>query len=239
MISCESICRSFRGVPVLSDVSVSVERGTALALIGPNGGGKTLLLHALGLISPPDSGTIRIDDEEFVFPEMEHPNPSAPWPKVSVIFQQLHHWPHLTFREAFDLVLRRNPGCRDWTHELIERLGVRALLDRYPQQCSLGQKQRMAIIRAAMQRPAYLLADEPTSALDIRGALCVAELFTEMKKSGTGIVVVTHQIGFASRLADKVGFMENGNLVEVGDRELLRNPQFEDTRVFLELMTTL
>jgi ABC-type multidrug transport system ATPase subunit len=224
---------------VLNDVSVSVERGAALALIGPNGSGKTLLLHTLGLTSPPESGTVRIDGQEFIFPEAQRPNPQAPWPKVSVVFQQLHHWPHLTFRQAFDLVLKRNPNNRKWTQEVVERLGVASLMDRYPQQCSLGQKQRMAIVRAVMQRPDYLLADEPTSALDIRGALSVAELFIEMKKEGTGIVTVTHQIGFASRLADKIGFMETGNLIEVGDRELLRNPRLSETREFLELMTTL
>jgi ABC-type polar amino acid transport system ATPase subunit len=222
---------------ILRGASVAIEGGTVTALIGPSGAGKSTLLRALSLVDPPTKGIVQIDDIEYRFPEHNHPLPSTVWPDVTVVFQQLFLWPHLSLRQNIYLPLRkRNKGNgQKFAVDLLRLFELESCLDRFPYEVSIGQRQRAAIVRAMALEPKYLLMDEITSALDVEQVRRLAECIRLVKATGCGIVVVTHLLGFARTVAERVVFMEQGEIIESGVIGLLDNPNHKRVREFLSL----
>jgi ABC-type polar amino acid transport system ATPase subunit len=224
---------------VLANVNASIAPGQITALIGPSGGGKSTFLRTLSFLDPPDSGIIEVDDVTYTFPN-KNGNRPFPWPKVTIVFQQLFLWPHLTIRQNISL-----PGNNSNGHgpggsvdELIELFDLGEFAERYPNQVSLGQRQRAAIARALALEPKYLLLDEITSALDVEHVGRLLNHIKALRAKGTGILLVTHLIGFAERAADQILFMESGAIVEAGGPELLSAPKSKRLTEFLSLVGT-
>lgn len=173
-------------------------------------------------------GSITIDANIYSFPTIDNPQPS---PTVAIVFQQLFLWPHLTLRQNITLPNRAND--RE-VQELISAFGMGDFINRYPNQTSLGQRQRAALARAIALKPRYLLLDEVTSALDIEQIEAVATYLEKLRDGGTGILAVTHLIRFAQRISDKILFMDKGKIVEQGGVELISHPKNQRTKDFLK-----
>jgi len=240
MLIARNISKMLGQKQVLTNVNASIIPGQITALIGPSGGGKSTFLRTLSFLDPPDSGSIKVDDETFAFPNKNGNNRPFPWPKVTIVFQQLFLWPHLTIRQNISLPGKDSNDHRstEIVDDLIEFFDLGEFAGRYPNQVSLGQRQRAAIVRALALCPKYLLLDEITSALDVEH---VSKLLTHIKSlrdKGMGILLVTHLIGFAERAADQVIFMESGSIVEAGGTELLSSPKSKRLGQFLSLVGT-
>lgn len=195
-LHCRSISKSYGGNLILSDINFSLQRGDVKAIIGPSGSGKTTLLRILGLLESPDSGSVSLDSS--VYRAMPVGRGSA-WRQnarfrssVTLVFQQLFLWPNLTCRENLAI-----SGSIDRvTLEYAERLKISNLFARYPNQISLGQKQRVAFLRALITKPEFLLLDEVTSALDPELRKIVSEMISELAGSGVGVVLISHDQRF-------------------------------------------
>lgn len=223
---------------VLRGVDVSVAPGQIAALIGPSGSGKSTLLRALALLDPPDKGGVTVDAQDYSFPRKNGFTP--PWPALTIVFQQLFLWPHLTIRQNISLP-RGNGRAKDAdpaVRELYDLMEIEEFADRYPNQVSLGQRQRAAIARALALEPKYLLLDEITSALDVEHVSKLLSHIKTLRERGTGILLITHLIGFAKRAADQIIFMENGAVVEAGSAEILSAPESKRLSKFLSLVDT-
>jgi ABC-type polar amino acid transport system ATPase subunit len=212
MLKADKIAKSYGETPVLHKVDLGIERGKITALIGPSGSGKTTLLKVLAFLEHPDSGSVSLDEVHYQFPLTKDKKIKAPWPKVSVVFQQLFLWPHLTLLQNITLPLMAK-GLDDKPanlRDLLDRFDMNDFVYRYPNQASLGQRQRAALVRALLLKPDYLLLDEITSSLDVEQT--------------------------AKDAADKIVFMERGEILEEGSPELLSNPQHERLRKFLSVL---
>lgn len=244
MVVGEGICKRFGVQQALSDVNVSVHPGEITALIGPSGGGKSTLLRALGLLEPPDRGRIRIDGKTYVFDGNNHQKiEPSPWPQLTIVFQQLFLWPHMTIRQNITLPLQNFVNSEHWDRDeevekFVDLFAMHEFIDRYPNQASLGQRQRAAIARALVLKPTYLLLDEITSALDVEHVAILLGHLRQLRDEGTGILLVTHLIGFAKRAADRVFFMENGRILDEGGPEILVAPSNGRLAQFLSLLET-
>lgn len=221
MLTAQNIDKKREGRLILSGVSISIPSGSVVSLIGSSGAGKTTLLNVLAGIDAPDNGEVRLNEELIAHPS----------PRVAMVFQQLFLWPHLTLRENITLAKRSTDAEIE---ELISALEMQAFIDRYPNQTSLGQRQRAAFARAIALKPEYLLLDEITSALDIEQVERVAVLLEKLKSQDTGILLVSHLINFAKRVSNSIVFMDGGKIIEQGDRELITNPQQPRTKEFLK-----
>ena len=238
MLEARNLSFSYGGKPVFKNVSMDIHPGGITVLIGPSGTGKTTLLRCLALLAPPESGSIKVDDEVFSYPMPEGKTFIPPWPKLTTVFQQLFLWPHLTLRENILLpVRRRNASGMDGDLEvLIEAFDLKDFIDHYPNEASLGQRQRVALARALMLHPRYLLLDEITSALDVEQ---IAKILTHLKNlrgRDIGIFIITHLLGFARHAADRVFFMADGVIAESGGPDILLNPQTERLGQFLSVI---
>lgn len=226
MFIVRNIAKSIAGQKLIDGLSLQFTPQSITAVIGPSGGGKTTLLRALSLLEPPESGAISIDGQDYGFPLSGPLNP-PPWPKLSVVFQQLFLWPHLTLRQNMLLPVQNNFSASRQAlfAELIESFSLAEFIDRYPAETSGGQKQRIALARAILLQPRYLLLDEITSALDVEQISKILEYLQNLRDRGTGIFLVTHHLNFAKRAADQILFMENGNITEQGNASILQTPK--------------
>ncbi len=239
MLKAQAISKSYDGCAMLDEVSADFAPGTITALIGPNGCGKSTLLRALSLLDPPDSGAVVIDGVQHSFPRVNGKEIVSPWPRLTMVFQQLFLWPHLTIRQNIALPLELLTGIADGKIDsLIDLLDMGEYVDRYPNQVSLGQRQRAAIARALALEPKYLLLDEITSALDVEQISTILEQLKALRDSGMCIVLVTHLIGFAKNAADQVIFVRNGRVEESGTPGILTCPKSDSLRRFLSLLET-
>ena len=216
-------------ITVLESVDIEVKPGTITSLIGPSGAGKTTLLNVMAFSAFPDKGEITIDDKKFSFPTVGELGPHAS-SSVAMVFQQLFLWPHLTLRENITI---SNKSTEAEVKELISAFGMEGFIDRYPNQTSLGQRQRAALARAIALKPRYLLLDEVTSALDIEQIESVVKYLEKLRSNGTGIVAVTHLLHFAKRISDQIVFMDKGRIIEIGGKEILSDPKEARTKEFL------
>ncbi len=223
MITVKNLFKDFGDVKVLKDINVTIEEGEKIAIIGPSGSGKSTFSRCLNLLDVPTSGTIIVDGEEITAPGVDLNKVRA---KMGMVFQHFNLFPHLTVRENITLapvVLgRMNPEqANEKAFSLLDRVGLRDKADVYPIKLSGGQKQRIAIARALAMNPEIMLFDEPTSALDPEMIGEVLDVMQELAEDGMTMVVVTHEMGFARRVASRVLFMDDGRIAEEGTPEAI------------------
>lgn len=244
MLSAKNIHKSFGSTEILKGVDLNIEPGQITVLVGPSGSGKTTLLRALSMIDYPTSGSLAIDGTTYNFPLPKDESGedvliTPPWPKMTVVFQQLFLWPHMTLRENIlmpALNLHPREQIEKELDELIELFQMGHFIDNYPNEASLGQKQRIAIARAILLHPSYLFMDEITSALDVRQVAKILELLPVLKKRGIGILIITHLINFAKRAADQIIFMDQGKILEAGSPKILDQPKTDALKDFLSMV---
>lgn len=234
MLYVTNITKEIDGREILKDISLSLENGEIVSIIGPSGAGKTTLLRAISLIDFPNSGSLKIDEENYQFPITQMGSVRFPYPNLTVVFQQLFIWPHLTIRQNLTLPLK---GKIDKKHfeEMVGLFQMNNFLDRYPNEVSIGQRQRAALVRALLLKPKYLLLDEVTSALDIEQSHLILGHLKQIAEKGVGIIFVSHALHFASKISNKVIFLDDGKVVEEGTGEILTNPKTERLRKFINI----
>lgn len=246
LVELRDVHKSFGDVEVLHGIDLTVRPGEVVVLLGPSGSGKSTLLRTINHLETIDRGEITIDGEFIGYAErgdelLELPEREilARRLRVGMVFQQFNLFPHLTVLENVTLPvtsrrLRSKSDAAARGRELLDRVGLGALADRYPRQLSGGQQQRVAIARALMLDPDVMLFDEPTSALDPELVGEVLAVLRDLAEQGRTLIVVTHEISFAREVADRVVFMADGRLVEQGPPErVLGNPKEPRTRDFL------
>lgn len=219
------LTHSFSKKRVLHDISFQVGEGEVIALLGSSGSGKSTLLRCINLLETPDQGTLSVDEDTLSFPlsaadERRFPTVARKLrQKIGMVFQQFHLWPHMTvlanLTEAPIRVQRRNStDVIDEARSLLAQFGLGDHESRYPRQLSGGQQQRVAIARALMMKPEFILWDEPNSGLDPERSRALAELIRAWSAKGITQIVATHDIVFTQDMADKVFFLEQGQLLE-------------------------
>jgi polar amino acid transport system ATP-binding protein len=235
IIVIQNVSKSFGHVRAVHDVSMQVERGEVVVIIGPSGGGKSTLLRCINNLEPIDAGRIFIDGVSIT----EAPNINAIRAEIGMVFQLFNLFPHLTALENIVLsqrvVRKRNrEEAEAVAHEQLTKVGIAEKWDSYPSQLSGGQQQRVAIARALAMNPKIMLFDEPTSALDPEMIKGVLDVMLDLAKEGMTMVVVSHEMGFVRAAADRVILLDNGSIVEETTPELLFTaPKEERTKLFL------
>lgn len=215
MLRCKEICKNFGPKIVLADVNLRVNGGECVILTGPSGAGKTTLIRCLSLLDSPDNGSVEIDGR--VFGSEGIGLIDAPYPYITIVFQQLFLWPHLTNRENILLAVRSlGTMDEDYLNHLISHFEMKDFIDNYPNQSSLGQKQRVALTRTLVLKPKYILLDEATSALDDNRVSRVAQELISLKKKEVGILLITHSSDLAKEVGDRTYKLEKGRLREIG-----------------------
>ncbi|WP_293309822.1 amino acid ABC transporter ATP-binding protein [Mycolicibacterium sp.] len=236
MISITGVNKHFGSLHVLRDISLDVDRGQVVVVLGPSGSGKSTLCRTINRLETVDSGTISIDGE--VLPA-EGRKLAQLRSEVGMVFQSFNLFAHKTILENVTLapVMVRKVGrdqARTRAMALLERVGVASQADKYPAQLSGGQQQRVAIARSLAMEPKVMLFDEPTSALDPEMVNEVLSVMTSLASEGMTMMVVTHEMGFARRAADRIVFMADGSVVEDASPEnFFANPRSERARDFL------
>jgi polar amino acid transport system ATP-binding protein len=229
--------KSFDQNLVLHDVNLVVPEHTATVLIGASGSGKSTLLRCINLLEPIDDGLILLDGEEISDPAIDVDLIRR---KLGIVFQSFNLFPHMTIRENITLApIKVQRKSRDEANELadglLKRFDLLEKADEYPDRLSGGQQQRAAIIRSIAVNPRLLLLDEVTSALDPVLVNEVLSIVRDLKSDGMTMVLATHEMGFATQVADQVCFLESGLILERGTpEEVLRNPTHSKTKEFLK-----
>ncbi|GAA3600888.1 amino acid ABC transporter ATP-binding protein [Agrococcus terreus] len=243
LLSARGLHKSFGDNHVLRGVDLDIAPGTVHALIGPSGSGKTTVLRSLNGLETPDAGTLRIGDLSLDFDRAIGRRERAALHRASaMVFQQHQLFPHLTvLGNATIGPIRVQGRSRDEATEaalaLLDRVGLREKADAYPSSLSGGQQQRVGIVRALALQPSMLLFDEPTSSLDPELVGEVLAVMSELASEGWTMAVVTHELGFAHEVADRVSFFDGGVVVEQGSPEqVFEAPQHERTQRFLQRM---
>ena len=229
--------KSFGDTLVLHDVNLTVPEHSATVLIGASGSGKSTLLRCINLLEPIDDGLILLDGQEISDPAI---NVDVIRRKLGIVFQSFNLFPHMTIRENITLAPIKVQGkSRDEANELadglLKRFDLLEKADEYPDRLSGGQQQRAAIIRSIAVNPRLLLLDEVTSALDPVLVNEVLSIVRDLKSDGMTMVLATHEMGFATQVADQVCFLESGLILERGTPEqVLKTPSHKKTREFLK-----
>ncbi|MBT2728431.1 amino acid ABC transporter ATP-binding protein [Bacillus sp. ISL-75] len=236
MITCKNVIKTFGDLEVLKGVDLHVSQGEVVVIIGPSGSGKSTFLRCMNHLESVDGGSITIngkmvENKEAALNKLRQ--------DIGMVFQQFNLFPHMTvlqnIMEAPILLKKMTKAeAKKKGIQLLKKVGLEAKADEYPNRLSGGQKQRVAIARALAMEPTVMLFDEPTSALDPE---LVGEVLTVMKqlaKEGMTMVVVTHEMGFAKEVADRVIFMDGGNIIEQGiPEDIFVNPKHDRTKEFL------
>ena len=247
IIKTENICKSFGSVEVLKNVSLTVELGEVVVIIGPSGAGKSTYLRSLNHLEKPTSGKIWIDDkliEDRVNGhnqiKLPHKERAAILLEMGMVFQRFNLFHHKTALQNVMLAPMNVKGvpekeAKEKAVKLLNQVGLGDKLDSYPAKLSGGQQQRVAIARALAMEPKMMLFDEPTSALDPELVGDVLNVMKELAEEGMTMLVVTHEMGFAREVADRVVFMYDGAILEEGSpKEIFTNPKHDRTRQFLQ-----
>jgi ABC-type polar amino acid transport system ATPase subunit len=212
MLEAKNIEKSFGSTNVLVDINLKLPLETITVLTGPSGSGKSTLIRCLSLLDHPCKGEIIIDDKRYFFPTNRIFNEKDIYPKLTCVFQQLYLWPHLSNFENILLPLKGN--CNLVALEYyIELFNIREVIDKYPNESSLGQRQRVSLIRALMLRPKYLLLDEITSALDSVNTEIVISELSKFVNDGRSILLISHDYRVVSNNNHNFMLLENGKLI--------------------------
>lgn len=236
MIELKGVNKHFGEYHALRDINLEVPAGQVVVILGPSGSGKSTLCRTINRLETIDKGEIRIDGD--LLPE-EGKELAKLRAEVGMVFQQFNLFSHMTIRDNVTLAPTKvrkisKEAARKTADELLDRVGIAAQADKYPAQLSGGQQQRVAIARALAMDPKVMLFDEPTSALDPEMINEVLDVMTDLAKGGMTMVVVTHEMSFARRVADRILFMADGTIVEDTDPEtFFTNPQSDRAKDFL------
>jgi arginine/lysine/histidine transport system ATP-binding protein len=235
MIKGEKITKSFGKLQVLKGIDFSVEKGEVVALIGPSGSGKSTLLRCLNHLEEPTSGSIYFE-EALVKGKTIHKVRQD----VGMVFQHFHLFPHMTALENVIYAPMKVKGmnkteAKKLGTDLLTKVGLKEKSDEYPNRLSGGQKQRVAIARALAMEPKVMLFDEPTSALDPEMVKEVLDVMKSLAQSGMTMIIVTHEMGFAREVADRILFIDDGKIMEEGEPQaFFTNPQSARGKEFLD-----
>jgi general L-amino acid transport system ATP-binding protein len=237
MIVAEGVEKWFGKFQALKGVSTSVRRGEVVVIVGPSGSGKSTFIRTINRLERHDKGRIVVDGTELTD---DVKNIEKIRSEIGMVFQSFNLFPHLTIMQNLTLAprnVRRWPKAKaeEKAMQLLQRVGIPEQADKYPAQLSGGQQQRVAIARALTMEPRIMLFDEPTSALDPEMIKEVLDVMRELARSEMTLIVITHEIGFAKEVADRVLFFDEGKIVEEGTPEtFFSNPQHERSKRFLE-----
>ena len=237
LIRVEKLEKQFgESIHALNGVNAEIRRGEVVVVIGPSGSGKSTFLRCLNLLELPTAGTITFEGVDITDPKV---NINRHRQKMGMVFQHFNLFPNMTVlgnMTVAPMKLRKKPraAAEGMARQLLERVGLADRADAYPNQLSGGQKQRIAIVRALCMEPDVMLFDEPTSALDPEMVGEVLDVMKQLAREGMTMVVVTHEMGFAREVGDRVLFMADGKILEQNTpAELFGNPKEERTQVFL------
>ena len=236
MIEVKNLCKSFGDLQVLKGISETINDREVVCVIGPSGSGKSTFLRCLNLLEEPSGGEVfldgkKINDSDVDIDEIRE--------KLGMVFQGFNLFPHMTVLDNLTLAPikvkgREKAAAEEKARKLLETVGLADKAEKYPASLSGGQKQRVAIARALAMDPEIMLFDEPTSALDPEMVGEVLNVMKNLAENGMTMVIVTHEMGFAREVADRVLFIDEGNILEQGTpAELFGNPQHDRTKNFL------
>ena len=238
MIRLRGVSKTFdRTIHAVRDLDLDVAEGEVLVIVGPSGSGKSTVLRCVNLLEIPTTGTVTVDGYELTDTATDLDHVRA---EVGMVFQQFNLFPHLTIIQNITLAQRKVRGrskseATEMAMRQLTRVGIPEKADAYPRQLSGGQQQRVAIARALAMEPRVMLFDEPTSALDPEMVKEVLDVMLELAGEGMTMVVVTHEMGFARAAADRLLFIDEGEVVEIGaPEEVFSNPSHERTRAFFD-----
>ena len=234
MIEAKNISKSYAEKPILKNLSFTLDTNSITVLFGPSGSGKTTLLRCLALLDHPDTGELKIFDDSYLFSKNRKAR-YEPCPKINLVYQQLYLYPHLSNRENILLALDDfDENKQQLFYEYIELLGIKEVIDNYPNQSSLGQKQRVAIARVLILEPEYIFFDEITSALDIVQTNMIIRLIKNLKANGIGSLIISHNMYLIENIADELLFIESGEIIEKGGMGILKQPSTDKLQSFLK-----
>lgn len=237
MIEVKNLDKSYGKLHVLKGVSLNVQKGEKIAIIGPSGSGKSTFLRCLNLLETPDSGTINFEGTDIT---AKGTDINKIRQKMNMVFQHFNLFPHLTVLQNITLApltlkIQTNEEAEENAMKLLQLIGLKDKANSYPSSLSGGQKQRIAIVRSLAMKPDVILFDEPTSALDPEMVGEVLQLMKDLAHKGMTMLVVTHEMAFAREVATRVLFMADGNIEEQGTpEEVFDNPKSERLRNFLK-----
>ena len=236
MIRVENLHKSFKSLEVLKGINTTINKGDVVCVIGPSGGGKSTFLRCLNMLEKPTSGHIYFEGDDLMDKKIDLDKHRQ---KMGMVFQQFNLFPHMTVLDNLTcapMMLKKVPKdqAEKKGMELLERVGLAEKAAAYPNQLSGGQKQRVAIVRALCMDPDVMLFDEPTSALDPEMVGEVLDVMKELAIGGMTMVVVTHEMGFAREVSNRVMFLDQGVIMEEGTpSEIFQRPKAERLRTFL------
>ncbi|RAX14943.1 ATP-binding cassette domain-containing protein [Pseudarthrobacter sp. AG30] len=246
MVRAENVHKSFGLNEVLKGINLQVRRGEVVCLLGASGSGKSTFLRCINHLETLSNGRIWVGDQVIGYRqdgdrlyELSDKEAAGQRKSIGMVFQRFNLFPHMTVLENIIegpvLVKKEKPAeAKRRASEMLARVGLEGREKSYPRQLSGGQQQRVAIARALAMEPELILFDEPTSALDPELVGEVLDVMKDLARSGLTMIVVTHEIGFAKEVADRVAFMHDGEIVEIGSpREVLETPRHERTKAFL------
>ncbi|MFZ3579026.1 amino acid ABC transporter ATP-binding protein [Virgibacillus sp. DJP39] len=237
MIKVENLYKKFGNNEVLTDISAEVKEGEVVSIIGPSGSGKSTLLRCLNMLENPTKGSIYINNENLTDPKT---NIMKVRGQIGMVFQHFHLFPHLTVLKNLTYAPIKVKGyskkeAEEKAYDLLIKVGLTDKDSSFPSSLSGGQKQRVAIARALAMEPQLMLFDEPTSALDPEMVKEVLDVMKDLAQSGMTMAVVTHEMGFAREVADRVLFLDHGYLIEEGEpNQFFTNPKTDRAKGFLE-----
>ncbi|MCW6038405.1 amino acid ABC transporter ATP-binding protein [Spirulina subsalsa FACHB-351] len=236
-IQVDRLYKSFGSLKVLREITTEIRRGEVVAIIGPSGCGKSTFLRCLNLLEMPTSGKVYIDGEEITAPNVDVMKIRQ---NVGMVFQHFHLFPHMTVLKNVmyaPLTVKKMPKAQasQKALDLLKRVGLEEKADVFPSRLSGGQKQRVAIARALAMEPDVMLFDEPTSALDPEMVKEVLDVMKQVSESGMTMAIVTHEMGFAREVADRIFFLDGGKIAEdAPPDEFFSSPKSDRAQQFLE-----
>ncbi|MBR1479195.1 MAG: amino acid ABC transporter ATP-binding protein [Lachnospiraceae bacterium] len=236
MINVKQLTKRFGDLVVLDRIDVEIDKGDVICVIGPSGAGKSTFLRCLNMLETPSSGQIIFEGNDLTDPKV---NLNLHRQRMGMVFQQFNLFPHMTVMDNLTcapIMLKKEPKekAEARARELLRRVGLEDRADAWPSQLSGGQKQRVAIVRALCMEPDVMLFDEPTSALDPEMVGEVLEVMKNLAKAGMTMVVVTHEMGFAREVANRILFLADGAIMEEGTPQaIFQNPQCDRLKGFL------